>query len=125
MVQITIENDTLIMEVEGLDKLWALKSRLEIPLKHISGVRADPKTVRAWWSGVRLPGTDLPSVIRAGTFYHHGQRVFWDIHHPDNGIVIELADDRYKELVVEVEDPAVTVAQIQAAMKSAHDSETD
>jgi hypothetical protein len=125
MVQITIENDTLIMEVEGLDKMWSLKSRLEIPLKHVSGVRADPETAREWWSGIRLPGANLPGVIKAGTFYSHGQRIFWDIHHPDNGIVIELADDRYNELVVEVDDPAATVAQIQAAMKSAHDSEAD
>jgi hypothetical protein len=123
MVRIMIENDTLVMEVEGLDKMWALKSRLEIPLAHVTGVRADPETAHTWWSGIRMPGTNLPGVIKAGTFYQHGQRIFWDIHHPDNSIVIELADDQYKELVVEVAEPAATVAQIQAAIKSAHDSE--
>ncbi|MCB0207503.1 MAG: hypothetical protein KDH89_21995, partial [Anaerolineae bacterium] len=85
-------------------------------LAHITDVRADPEAARDWWSGIKLPGTNLPGVIKAGTFFQHGRRVFWDIHHPDNGIVIELADERYQELVVEVADPETAVAQIQAAI---------
>jgi hypothetical protein len=120
MVQITIENNTLILEVEGADRIWTLKSRLEIPLAHVSGVRSDPGAARDWWSGLKAPGTDLPGLIKAGTFYQRGQRIFWDIHHPDNGIVIELADEQYKELIIEVADPVAAVAQIQAAIKSGH-----
>ena len=115
MVDITIKNNLLILEVEGLDKLWTLKSRLEIPLAHINGVRADTKNIREWWRGVKVSGARIPGVIKAGTFYQNGQRIFWDIQHPENGIVIELTDERYKELIIEVDNPDKAIAQIQAA----------
>src|SRR5262245_37046182 len=36
MVEISISGDHLHLEVKGLDKLWAFKSQLEIPLAHIA-----------------------------------------------------------------------------------------
>lgn len=105
MVDLSISNDMLELQVRGADKLWALKSSLEIPLKHVTGIRADPTIARGWWHGLRLPGTSIPGVITAGTFYQDGKRVFWDVHNPENTVVIELKDDRYDELIVEVADP--------------------
>jgi hypothetical protein len=116
MVRITSENDKLILEVQGWDKLWALKSRLEIPRSNIRGAHADPTIARGWWKGLRLPGTHLPGVIIAGTFYQHGKRIFWDVKDPEKTIVIELADNRYDELIVEVADPAAEVKRIRDAI---------
>lgn len=116
MVDVSISGGNLILNVRGADKLWALKSSLEIPLQHVAGVRADASVARGWWHGIKLPGTNLPGVITAGTFYQHGQRVFWDVHNPDNTIVIELHDERYNELIVEVADPESAVNQIKALL---------
>jgi len=116
MVDISISEGKLVLHVKGSDKLWAFKSSLEIPLPHIAGVRADPSIAQGWWHGVRVPGTNLPGVITAGTFYQHGKRVFWDVHHPENTIVIELRDERYDELIVEVADPQITVDNITVAL---------
>ena len=66
-----------------------------------------------------MPGTSVPGVITAGTFYQDGKRVFWDVHRPESTIVVELADERYDELIVEVANPAAAVAQLQEARKSA------
>jgi len=52
-----------------------------------------------------MPGTNVPGVITAGTFYQDGKRVFWDVHNPEKTIIIDLHDERYNELVVEVDDP--------------------
>ena len=41
MVSVSVQGDRVAFEVEGWDRLWALKSRLEIPLAHIRAVRAD------------------------------------------------------------------------------------
>lgn len=116
MVDLAIAEGKLTLHVRGVDKLWAFKSSLEIPLAHIAGVRADPEAARGWWHGIRMPGTNLPGVITAGTFYRDGQRVFWDVHDPENTIVIDLHDDRYNELVVEVENPAEAVTLIKNAL---------
>jgi hypothetical protein len=116
LVDLAITDGKLTLHVRGADKLWALKSSLEIPLAHVAGVRADPAAARGWYHGLRMPGTNLPGVITAGTFYQDGKRVFWDVHHPDKTIVIDLHDERYNELVVEVDDPQAAVSLIQTAL---------
>jgi hypothetical protein len=114
VVDLTVAEGKLVLNVRGIDKFWALKSTLEIPLEHIAGVRADPKIAHGWWHGLKLIGTDLPGVLWAGTFFQHGKRIFWDVHNPDNTIVIDLHDERYGELIVEVADPATAVQMIQS-----------
>jgi len=110
---LAIAEGKLTLHVRGADKLWAFKSSLEIPLVHIAGVRADPEVARGWYHGIRIPGTNLPGVITAGTFYQDGKRVFWDVHHPEKTIVIDLHDERYNQLVVEVDDPEAAVKLLQ------------
>ncbi len=114
MVELSIFEGKLVLDVQGADKLWALKSSLEIPLEHITGIRADPEIARGWFHGIRLPGTFVPGVITAGTFYQHGQRLFWDVHHPDKTVVIELRDERYNELIVEVANPDAAVRLVES-----------
>jgi hypothetical protein len=116
LVDLSVAEGKLTLHVRGADKLWAFKSSLEIPLVHIAGVRADPEVARGWWHGARMPGTSVPGVITAGTFYQDGKRVFWDVHHPEKTIVIDLHDERFNELVVEVADPETAVKLIQTAL---------
>jgi hypothetical protein len=116
LVDLSIAEGKLILQVQGADKLWALKSSLEMPLVHIAGVRADPEVARGWYHGIRMPGTNVPGVITAGTFYQDGKRVFWDVHHPEKTIVIDLHDERYNQLVVEVADPEAAVKLIQTSL---------
>jgi hypothetical protein len=116
MVDLSISGGNLVLHVRGADKLWALKSSLEIPLKHISEIRADPSIAHGWWHGLRMPGTNIPGVLTAGTFYQDGKRVFWDVHNPDNTVVIDLKDERYNELIVEVAEPKSAVELVKAAL---------
>jgi hypothetical protein len=116
MVDLSVADGMLTLHVRGADKLWAFKSSLEIPLQHIAGIRADSTIAHGWWHGIRMPGTNIPGVLIAGTFYQHGKRVFWDVHNPDNTIVIELKDERYNELIVEVEDPNLAVELVKASL---------
>jgi hypothetical protein len=115
-VDLSIAEGKLTLHVRGADKLWSFKSSLEIPLVHISGVRTDTEAARGWYHGIRMPGTNVPGVITAGTFYQDGKRVFWDVHHPEKTIIIDLHDERYNELIVEVDDPAVAANLIQNAL---------
>jgi hypothetical protein len=124
MVDLSITSGNLELHVRGADKLWAFKSSLEIPLRHIAGIRADPSVAQGWWHGIRLPGTNLPGVITAGTFYQHGKRVFWDVHNPENTVVIELRDERYDELIVEVANPQLTVEQVKAALPDSKETKS-
>lgn len=116
MVEVSINGDKLLLEVKGLDKLWALKSRLEIPLAHVAGVHVNTKSINDWWMGLRMPGTHLPGVIAAGTFYQDGKRVFWDVHDPNKAIAIELNDERYNTLIIEVADTDSVMSLIRSSI---------
>ena len=116
MVRISINGDRVLLEVQGWDKLWALKSQLEFPLDHITEVRVDPEPARGWWHGLRFPGTNIPGVLTAGSFYQHDGAVFYDVHDPEHTIVLELNHEHYQRLVVEVEDPQGAVTLLEKAM---------
>jgi hypothetical protein len=116
MTEVEITGDALIVHVKGMDRLFSLKSRLEIPLAHVLGAEVDPEVAQGWRKGLRAPGTHLPGVITAGTFYQEGDRIFWDVHDPGKAIVIRLEDERYARLVIEVEDPPATAAAIEGAI---------
>ena len=115
MTTVTITGGKLLIEVQGWDKLWALKSHLEIPLEHVKDVRpGNEEKVK----GIRAPGTYFPGIIAAGSFHQIGKHVFWDVHHPERAIAIDLHDERYTTLVVEVEHPEATMREIKAAVAS-------
>jgi hypothetical protein len=115
MAQVSIDNGELIVEIEGLNKVWALKSRIAIPLNHVRGATIDPGIVREW-KGVRTAGTYLPGVIVAGTFRTEGERVFWDVRDAQKAVVIQLDDAEYARLIVEVDDPHGVVDLIEQAL---------
>lgn len=113
MVDVTIEGPNAVFEVEGWDKLWALKSRLTIPLSHISAVHQDDDAAKGWWHGVQVGGANLPGLITAGAFFSKGRLVFYDVHKPENTIVVDLKHDSYDQLVLQVRDP-IAAAKVLA-----------
>jgi hypothetical protein len=116
MVNISIKGDRIHLDVEGIDKMWAVRSHLEFPLSHILAVRVDTEAARGWWHGFRLMGSNIPGILTAGTFYQQGELVFYDVHDPDRTIVLDLDHERYKKLIVEVEDPEKAAAAIRRAL---------
>jgi hypothetical protein len=116
MVEISIQEGSLVCEVEGMHKVWACKSRLVIPIEHVQSAAVRTEATQAWWHGWKMYGTDLPGVFAAGLFRANDKWVFWDVRHPENAIEIDLHDETYSSLLVEVENPEATVALIQSAV---------
>ena len=116
VADIEIDGAILVVHIRGADKFWALATKLEVPLAHIAGVDIDVADARDAWHGWRMGGTNLPGVITAGRFVHHGEWTFWDVHDPSKAIAIRLHDERYSRVVIGVEDPQATAAAINAAL---------
>ena len=111
MVEIAIENGRLWMRVVGWHRVWALKTQLDFALSQVREVRLDP-TAAARPHGWRAPGTFVPGILTAGTFYRKGGRDFWDVRHPERALVIELEGASFARLIVEVTDPHRTLELI-------------
>jgi hypothetical protein len=116
MVNVSVQGDRAIFVVEGSHKLWAFKSHIEIPLSHISGVEVNPEQAQSWWHGFKLIGTDVMGLFAAGTFYYHGELVFWDVFDTTKTIIVSLEHERYKKLIIEVADPESAARTLRSAI---------
>jgi hypothetical protein len=108
MARVTVENGELRVELEGMHKIWALRNTITVPLVHVRGATIDPD-IFSEWKGVRAPGTHIPGVFAAGTFHKDGEKIFWDVRDAEKAVVIELQDESFARLVLEVQDPKATV----------------
>ena len=117
MVVVTVEGDRASFKVEGWDRLWAFRSHIEIPIEHITDVEINHDQVGRWWHGIKVIGTDLPGLFAAGTFYYHGEKVFWDVRNLDKTIIVSLDHERYRKLIIEVENPQETAATLRSSIR--------
>jgi hypothetical protein len=115
MTTLEILDGKLHLTVKGLDVILAFKRHLEIPLEHVKSavVGITPAAKEQLSHSLRVPGTHLPGVLTAGSYVEHGHWMFWDVHHTgEHAITIDITHERYQAIVVDVEDPAATVAKI-------------
>jgi hypothetical protein len=118
MATIEISDKQLTVSVHGVDRILVLASKLTVPLEHVASARSGEPEAREWFKGIRF-GTNVPGLVTAGAFYKHGEWVFWDVHDPALAVAIELHDEHYRRLIVQTDDPAASIAAIQAAVAKA------
>ncbi|MFV5686125.1 hypothetical protein ACM55I_11830 [Flavobacterium sp. GB2R13] len=84
-----------------------MKSKITISKENI--IRAyQNENEFTFWKGFRLPGTEIPGIIIAGTFYKKGKN-FWDVMNKKNALIVELKDNYYKKLILRVANPEETM----------------
>lgn len=109
MVTIERRNGNFIFTVQGIHKVWALKSELTIPVEHI--ITAYPNTEDLHVKlGIRMPGTSVPGLIEAGSFVGRNGIIFCDITNHSKSIVVELRNEHYEKLIIDVEDTDSAIA---------------
>jgi hypothetical protein len=122
MTTIELTEDKLRLTVRGFDVVLAFKKHLEVPLRHVKGaeVGVAPEARERLSHSLRIPGTRLPGIVTAGSYYELGRWMFWDVHSGDNAITIWIEHERYDAIVVDVEEPANVVASINTKLPTAH-----
>jgi hypothetical protein len=118
MARVSVSDTEVRVDLEGLHQVWALKRRITVPLAHVRGATADPGVV-AEARGTRAPGLFIPGVATIGTFHRDGERYFWDVTNGAGAVVIQLRDERFTALVVEVSDPRMVVDAVNGALTGA------
>ena len=108
MVRIEREDINFVFEVVGWHKVWPFTNKLVIPIPHVVAAYPNEQQLN-FISGIRLFGTGLPGVISAGTYYFGDSIIFCDVMDYENSILVELRDEYYKMLIIEVEDPYAAI----------------
>lgn len=109
-----ISDESLEIVLEGREKVWALKRRIIVPVETVINVEWVSSTVNTWrLSGLRAPGTGVPGVFYAGSFYRKSGWEFWYLRVRQPGhIVITTNLKRYRVLRISVsEDQALSIRE--------------
>lgn len=113
MVTITKEGDSFIFQVQGWHQLWAFKNKITVPSDKILDIHQDLTHLNSNFD-LRMPGTHVPYLIKAGTYYNKGKKNFWDVCKRQNSIVVELKDCAYDNLVIEVPNPTEAISLLKS-----------
>ena len=112
-MKLNLMNDTLQIELDFWEQFLAFSFEkiLTLPLSHIVNVStAEPKSN---WAEVRAPGTFLPGVIKAGTYYNPEGKEFWYVTREKDYLVLELRDELFKRVVLTVDNALDWANRIQ------------
>ncbi|NJO73737.1 MAG: hypothetical protein HC833_08235 [Leptolyngbyaceae cyanobacterium RM1_406_9] len=102
-MNLQIEGDRLKINLSFLEKLLTLQfnNTFEIPLEHIERVSTEKPSA----SGLkyRMPGTEIPGLIAAGTYYSDRGREFWYVTGDRHYLLLDLKEEFYQKIVLTLE----------------------
>ena len=98
-MHLRVENGTLHIDFTFWEKVWSLHRSFVIPLEHVREVKHGlPKST--WWE-VKMPGSFIPGVIKAGTFITRQGKEFWSVTRwGKQHITIELDHEKYRRIIL-------------------------
>lgn len=102
-MNLSITGDQLWIELEWYEQLWAftLDKTLKIPLAHIEAVTTEEP--QSNWAEIRAPGTFLPGVIKAGTYYTRNGKEFWYVTRDKDYLTLNLKEEPYKRIIITID----------------------
>lgn len=113
--KLIIENNTLFVIPQGLDKVWSFKNRLKIPMTNVMGATID-KEILNTNKGFRGPGLQLPNKW-SGTFTLDGEKTFWNVTRKTTPVVIQLKNERFSRLILGLENATQWVDKINNSIR--------
>ncbi len=94
-----IENGNLLIGLSFWEKVWGFHGSFRIPLSHIIGMKREIPVTS--WKELRVPGSFIPGVIKAGTYFTPRGKEFWYVTRwGKQYITIELQNERYRRIVL-------------------------
>jgi len=117
VASVKIENDQLVITVQGIRKYFAMKSEIYVPLANVEAV-----TTGAEWKGLqraldRIFGTSNELYYEC-RFGQDGDKVFYDLLRKEEAVVLSLKKENFDQLIVGCENPEEAVNLIQRALNN-------
>ena len=104
MIDLQITGDTVEFSVRGLWAILAMRRRVTVQREHIVSVHVE-SLPRLAVHGLRMPGTHLPGVVIAGTFYENDGRSFYCVSRFHEVLIVDLVSEPFRRLLINVDQP--------------------
>jgi hypothetical protein len=101
-MQLGIIDNKLQIEFTLKEQLLAVRwHRIwQIPLAHITQVTTtEPQSN---WKELRAPGSFIPGVVKAGTYYTNRGKEFWYVDRETDYLTVELQNESYARIILTV-----------------------
>jgi len=119
MAAVSVVGGDLVVEVTGFDRFCALGKRgVTVPLEHVVAVGEGVQMGRPLMPGLPWLANSFPGLFTVGSYRRQGRWTFWVVHDPRQAVLITLREERYSQLVIEVDDPRATTALVSGALSS-------
>jgi hypothetical protein len=99
------EGDELVVLLNDIEKMGALRANVRVPWSTVRSVRVAEQPFREI-RGLRAPGTGFPRVIALGTWRYSGGKDFVAVYRGEPAVVVELDGADFRRLVVSSHDAA-------------------
>lgn len=117
-LRLTLSDGALHVDFLGWDAFWLLKRRIVVPVDQVQGVTV-ARLDHVPREGRKLPGANVPGMIRAGVWVAAPDRDVWDVRRGEHVLWIELVPGAdYRRLVLEVPDPHATALELRPVLGS-------
>ncbi len=115
-MQLYLADNRLTIELEWYEQLWAvtLDRQMHIPINRID--RVTTTEPQSDWAEIRAPGTFLPGIIKAGTYYTKRGKEFWYVTTDRDYLTLELHDEPYRRIVITIPDRLAWEERIERAI---------
>jgi len=118
VVELSVKEQCLHVEILGWDKFLGMKSSIEVPLAAIKSLTAAAGLPKFRWTDVRVLGTGIPRKIAVGTYWLGSPHrwAFLDVRSSSKDVVsMEIEGHFYSSIIVEVKDAQLAVQQIRGS----------
>ena len=118
-VSVALTDAGVEVRLTGMDMVWSLRGAVSVPWSEILGARVVEAAAARRRLLLRLGGTGLTGVVKAGRFTvrdEPGVREFWVTYRDPEFLEIETTNERPKRIVLQVPDRTALAAAINARL---------
>jgi len=116
MSRVRVEDDQLVITVQGARKFFAFRSEVSLHLDNITGVTSGLEWKDLPATLDKRLGTNANSFYYGGYFNQEGRNVFYDLKRREDAVVISVKDESFDTVVIGVDDAKSTVELIEQAL---------
>jgi len=105
-----------VVEFRGTDRMWTFHRAAHIPLAHVTGTTVLERSEALATVSIRLLGAYWWGRLAMGLFRTRGGgHQLWSVRRAPRLLVVDLVDEKWQRLVLEVSDPDAFAVRLEAA----------
>jgi hypothetical protein len=109
-MKLEIINNKLQIEFNTAEKILAIHNSMEVPICNI--IQATGMLLEPTWASIKMPGTNLPGIIKAGTYYTNRGKEFWYLTRGSEVLRLELKGESYDRIILGVKDSSFWTSKL-------------